>query len=69
MMAFPVFNISRWINVKVKELLVAFANFGQVILVISVFLGKLKLSATVSLLLCASDSSSFNFGEVMHLFT
>lgn len=54
MMSFSIMNLSRWINVEVKELLVTFTNFKQVILVNFLTLGKLKLSATVTLLLRAS---------------
>ena len=64
MMAFLVINLSCWINVIVKKLLVTFSNFGQVTLVIFWTCGQLKLFAEFELLFLAIYT---NFGQVMHL--
>ena len=45
MAALSVINLSCWVNVKVKKLLVTFANFEKVTFFIFLASGKLKVSA------------------------
>ena len=69
MMAFSVINLILWVNVKVKKLLVSFGNFAQVILVIFVTLGKLTLSAIVTLMIEQFTVLIYtNFTQIMHFF-
>ena len=69
MMAFSVINLILWVNVKVKKLLVSFGNFVQVILVIFVTLGKLTLSAIVTLMTEQFTVLIYtNFRQIMHFF-
>ena len=69
MMAFSVINLILWVNVKVKKLLVSFGNFVQVILVIFVTLGKLTLSAIVTLMIEQFTVLIYtNFRQIMHFF-
>ena len=69
MMAFSVINLILWVNVKVKNLLVSFVNFAQVILVIFVTLGKLTLSAIVTLMTEQFTVLIYtNFRQIMHFF-
>ena len=69
MMAFSVINLILWVNVKVKKLLVSFGNFAQVILVIFVTLGKLTLSAIVTLMIEQFTVLIYtNFRQIMHFF-
>ena len=69
MMAFSVINLILWVNVKVKKLLVSFGNFVQVILVIFVTLGKLTLSAIVTLMIEQFTVLIYtSFRQIMHFF-
>ena len=64
-------HMGLYMSTSVKQITRAFISFRQVILVIFLTLGKLKVSNSVALLTLGKSQMFFfaNFGQVMHLST
>ena len=55
---------SLWVNINSSKLLVTFINFGQVTLIIFLTLGKLKLSAVITLLTLSRSQLHITFTDL-----
>ena len=59
-----VMKSSLWVNINSSKLLVTFINFGQVTLIIFLTLGKLKLSAVITLLTLSRSQLHITFTDL-----